>query len=112
MAAGKHDIILEQGATYNMQIRVEENGSPVDVTNYTFASQVRKSHYSSDIAATFTTQLVNGPQGSFNISLTDTQTSAIDSAFTHVYDVEMTSDTGVVTRVIEGTVTVSPEVTR
>jgi len=112
MAAGKHDITLEQGATYNMQIRVEENGSPVDVTNYTFASQIRKSHYSTEVAAQFTTKLVNGPQGSFNISLTDTETSAVDSAFTHVYDVEITSDTGAVSRIIEGTVTVTPEVTK
>jgi hypothetical protein len=112
MAAGKHDITLEQGATYNMQVRVEENGSPVDITNYTFESQVRKSHYSSDVAASFTTSLVNGPMGSFNISLTDTQTDALNPAFTHVYDVEVTSDTGAVTRIIEGTVTVSPGVTR
>ena len=112
MAAGKHDITLDQGATYNMQIRVEENGVPVDLSNYTFASQIRKSHYSTDVAAHFTTQLVNGPLGSFNISLTDTETSALDSAYTHVYDVEMTANTGVVTRVIEGTVTISPEVTQ
>jgi predicted ribosome-associated RNA-binding protein Tma20 len=50
--------------------------------------------------------------GSFNISLTDTQTDALNPAFTHVYDVEVTSDTGAVTRIIEGTVTVSPGVTR
>jgi hypothetical protein len=112
MAAGKHNITVEQGASYNMQIRVEEDGVPVDLSNYTFESQIRKSHYSTDIAANFTTLLVNGPAGTFNISLTNTLTSELDSAFVHVYDIEMTSDTGAVTRVIEGTVAVSPEVTR
>jgi hypothetical protein len=112
MAAGKHNITVEQGAFYNMQLRVEENGVPVDLTNYTFESQIRKSHYSTDIAANFATLLVNGPAGTFNISLTGTITAALDSAFIHVYDVEMTSDTGLVTRVVEGTVSVSPEVTR
>jgi hypothetical protein len=112
MAAGNHDIKIDQGSTYNMQIVLEEDGSPIDLSNYTFASQIRKSHYAESIAAQFNTEIVNGPLGAFNIYLTDIQSAALDASFTYVYDVEITSSGGSVTRVIEGTVSVNPEVTR
>jgi hypothetical protein len=43
------------------------------------------------------------------ISLTANQTTALD-AERYVYDVEITSSTGSVTRVLEGIITVRPEV--
>ena len=43
--------------------------------------------------------------------MTNTTTSGIDEAL-YVYDIEITSAAGYVTRILQGTVTVTPEVTR
>jgi hypothetical protein len=45
------------------------------------------------------------------MTMTNSITGAIEEAI-YVYDVEITSGAGVVTRIMEGTVTVNPEVTR
>jgi len=47
--------------------------------------------------------------GILSISLTANQTAALDPE-RYVYDVEITSGTGSVTRVLEGIITVRPEV--
>jgi len=49
--------------------------------------------------------------GVITLSLTATETAAL-AAGRYVYDLEMVSSGGVVTRLLEGVVTVSPEVTR
>ena len=47
----------------------------------------------------------------FKISLSATQTAALDAAHEYVYDVEITDSTGVVTRMIQGRATISPSIT-
>jgi hypothetical protein len=49
--------------------------------------------------------------GVITLSLTATETAAL-AAGRYVYDLEMVSSGGQVTRLLEGVVTVSPEVTR
>jgi hypothetical protein len=49
--------------------------------------------------------------GVITVSLTATETAAL-AAGRYVYDLEMVSSGGLVTRLLEGVVTVSPEVTR
>jgi hypothetical protein len=49
--------------------------------------------------------------GVITLSLTATETAAL-AAGRYVYDLELVSSGGVVTRLLEGVVTVSPEVTR
>ena len=49
--------------------------------------------------------------GKINLIATATQTTAIEEAI-YVYDLEIESSAGSVTRILEGQVTVTPEVTR
>jgi hypothetical protein len=56
-----------------------------------------------------TTFATDRTTGVLTISLTANQTTALD-AERYVYDVEITSSTGSVTRVLEGIITVRPEV--
>ena len=59
-----------------------------------------------------TTAVANPTTGIITLSLTSAQTSALDAPARYVYDVEVTNTTsGVVTRVIEGIITVRPNVT-
>lgn len=108
--ATKANLVIDQGATYSTSIDVlDEEGIAIDLTNYTGAAQMRK-HYTSSNSVAFTVSL-GGADGTVTLSMTANATANIASG-RYVYDVELTSNTGVVSRVLEGIVTVTPNVTR
>lgn len=105
------EIVIEQGATFSSTITVEDtNGDAVNLYSYTANSQMRKSYYSST-AYTITSVVTGTANGEITISMTAAN-SALLSPGRYVYDVKITSPTDVVTRVVEGIVTVLPSVTR
>ena len=73
------------------------------------ASQIRKTFSSSNSVA-FTTALANN-NGTLTLSLNNATTSSL-SAGRYVYDVELTDAASVKSRILEGMVTVTPEVTK
>ena len=73
------------------------------------ASQIRKT-YSSSNSTAFTTALANN-NGTLTLSLNNSVTSSL-SAGRYVYDVELTDASSVKSRILEGMVTVTPEVTK
>jgi hypothetical protein len=100
------NLYVDQGTTFSTSVLVtNDDGSAFDLTGYTVAAQIRKSYSSS-------TATVADPStaGQINLSLTATQTGTLEEG-RYVYDVEVTSGV-TVTRVIEGLVTVSPQVTK
>lgn len=106
------ELNLDQGTTFETSIDLTaDDGSPIDVTDYVFTSQIRKSYYSSTPAANLTVSIMNATTGNIKLSLDATSTSAI-KAGRYLYDVKMTTDLGVTSRVIEGIITVSPQVSR
>jgi|TARA_B100001094_G_C17446726_1_gene446257 hypothetical protein len=111
MSAGTYNFTIEQGTTFSRVLTLQENGSAMNLTGYSVASQMRSTHDSSSIVATFSGSVTNASSGQLTLSLTNSQTSAIDEAI-YVYDVEITSGAGAVTRILEGNITVTPEVTR
>lgn len=103
------NLVIDQGATFTTTINLtNDDGSEKDLTDYTVSSQIRKSYYTNTYTA-FSTSKVD-LTGEITLSLTATQTSAL-KAGRYVYDLEITSSEETV-RVIEGIVTVTPEVTR
>jgi hypothetical protein len=103
------NLVIDQGTTFTTTINLtNDDGSEKDLTDYTVSSQIRKSYYTSTYTA-FSTSKVD-LTGEITLSLTATQTSAL-KAGRYVYDLEITSSEETV-RVIEGIVTVTPEVTR
>ena len=112
MAAGTYNFTLEQGSTFSRQITVQENSTALNLTGYTARMQMRSTHDSSTIALTYTSTIASpASNGKINLSATATQTAAIEEGI-YVYDLEIESSGGVVTRLMEGKVTVTPEVTR
>jgi hypothetical protein len=108
--ATKANIIIDQGTTFSTVITLaDEDNTLINLTGYTANSQIRK-HYSSSNSTPFSVSL-GGVQGTVTLSLTSTQTSNI-AAGRYVYDVELTSSSNVVSRIVEGIVTITPEVTR
>ena len=108
--ATKANIVIDQGTTFSTVITLaDENGDAINLTGYSANSQIRK-HYSSSNSQSFSVSL-GGSLGTVTLSLTSTQTSNL-VAGRYVYDVEVTSSSNVVSRIVEGIVTVTPQVTR
>ena len=107
--AQKQNITLDQGATFSTSFLFQDtNGDPIDYSPYTANSQMRKS-YSSSTAYDFTVAMVSN--GQVTLSMTANTTNSI-TAGRYVYDVEVQSPAGLRTRLVEGIVTVTPQVTR
>ena len=105
------NLTVDQGATFNAQIDItDDSGNAQNLTGYSVAGQIRKTYDSTTFTA-FSASVSNATGGTITISLTATQTNAL-AAGRYVYDVEITSSGGVVTRVLEGQVEVTPGVTR
>ena len=105
------NLSIDQGATFTSDITVKDiNGNVFDLTGYTAVAKLAKGYSSTRTRTTIsTTFATDRTTGVLTISLTANQTTALD-AERHVYDVEITSSTGTVTRVLEGIITVRPEV--
>ena len=104
-----NNIYLDQGTTFEFTFDLANvDGTAKDRTNYTIFAQIRRSYYSST-KVDFTTAKVS-LEGEITISLTATQTAALKSG-RYVYDVEIQSNQETL-RVLEGILTVNPEVTR
>ena len=102
---------IDQGATFTTTVTVtDSNGDAVNLSGYSVAAQIRKTFLSSSATA-FTASISNASSGEITISLTDTQTTALEAG-RFVYDVLITASGGTKTRVVEGQVTVNPSVTR
>jgi len=105
---------IEQGADWFVNFQWKDStGAPINVTGYTAALQIR----TSPLAKTTVLSLTNGSgititaaTGLFAIHATAAQTTAITNG-TYSYDMEINNG-GIITRLVEGIIRVSPQVTR
>jgi len=107
------NFVIDQGTAFGAVATIQnEDGSIFDLTGLTPYSQMRKSYYTTsgfDITAE-----VDGPptEGNIKLSLLPVESNAI-KAGRYVYDVEVHDGTGdYVKRVLQGIITVSPQVTK
>ena len=106
------NLFIDQGTDFSIVVDVTDaTGSVLDLTGYSAAAQIRKTYGSSSTSATFATSTGTPSQGKVTLSLTDTQTSGLSSG-RYVYDLNITSGSGVKTRVVEGQAIITPGVTR
>jgi len=110
--AAKANIVVDQGADFSTTITVtDNNGSIVDLSGYTAEGQIRK-HYTSstkyDFIVTFGSPRTDGL---LTLSLSSANTAAIEAG-RYVYDVNLTTSGGIVSRMVEGICTVTPRVTQ
>lgn len=126
MRAGNYNMTCEQGSTFTRLVAIEqpdliadptgETFENFDLTGYTARMQVRRTIESSTVLLNLTTE--NGgldvmPYEASNEILINVSASVTASISTSgVYDIEIISPTGTVSRILQGTFTVSPEVTR
>lgn len=102
---------IDQGSDFTVEIELEnDDGSPMDLSGFQVYSQFRKS-YQSVIGYTFETSILDAPNGKISLTLLGVESSTIRPG-RYLYDVEIINDDGRKTRVIEGIVTINPEITK
>lgn len=108
--AVKADLVIDQGTDFSATIDVTDSaGNAYDLTSFTPYAQLRKSYYSTNYYEFDTSD--NGANGQITITMNNATTNSIEPG-RYLYDVEIVSDSNVVERVVQGTVTVTPGITR
>lgn len=115
MPAARHDFVVEQGTTWRRTVEYKNaDGTPFVLTNWTARMQVRARHTSAGTPLLDLTIANGGVVIAGNVlTLTITAAqSALLPVGRAVYDLEIVSPAGEVTRLIEGSIIVDGEVTR
>lgn len=124
MIAGSYNITCEQGTSFARIIALEQPRTPTEedpslyepylLTDHTARMQVRRTLESTTSIISLTTENerieLDGPNGLITLTISATDTAALASS--GVYDLEIIDIDGLVARVIQGTFTLSLEVTR
>jgi hypothetical protein len=119
--AAEYNFDYNQGTTLTFLVTYQDDQeNPIDLTDYQFRGQIRLRMRDTTPAGEFVItgeDLENGlvrvtlqPQSLIGVQLTNPET--FRSRTSMVYDIEMESPLGDITRLLNGTVRVSPEVTR
>jgi len=127
MPAGRYNFVIEQGATFQLDLQYNDsNNAPIDLTGYSGRLQIRQTIPSTAVLLCLSSSLrpdgtginfsgSNGttPPTSGSIGIYISAVSSSQLTFDQaVYDLEIESSGGFVTRLIEGNVQLSKEVTR
>lgn len=112
MSAGTLNITIEQGATFSKTLVYKDaNGSVINLTGATARAKMRETASSGSPVSFTVTITGTGSSTQINWSLSATETAALTSPWTRVYDLEVELSDGTVRRLLQGSVTISPEVT-
>ena len=118
-APGVLDLSMWQGASWDYTLTWQTGGTAVNLTNYSARMQVRETYNAGTAVLSLTAGTgitLGGTAGTIVLAATPTQTAAISALppgpQQYVYDLELQSSAGVVTRLVEGRFLVYPEVTR
>jgi|TARA_B110000858_G_scaffold184735_1_gene226207 hypothetical protein len=112
MAAGRYNIVVDQGSDFALQFTVKSDGTATNLTGYSARAQLRERPHTGTVTATFTCTIVSASAGTIKMALTNEVTKAITPK-KYYYDLEIyTTNDAAVTRLLQGEALVSPEVTR
>lgn len=113
--AVQYNVEIDQGADWFLNVTYEQPaGTPVNITGYTSALQLRSLPTDATAVLSLSTGsgiTITGSTGLVAVHATATQTRAIDEGI-YYYDLEITSQSNIVTRLVQGQAYVSAEVTR
>ena len=119
MSAGHYDFTIEQGANFSKTITWKDQaGAGINIHGYTIRMMARNEYTDAAPVITLSTvpaiggiSITDEANGVFALSMTAAQTAALNFSLLK-YDLEVQSPEGVVTRLLEGSISLSKEVTR
>lgn len=113
--ANHEDLYIDQGSTFTAELSVKKDGLPFDLTDYTYEGQIRKKVTSNIVASFEISQSTDSDRTNvLIISMTPDDTMLLTES-KYVYDIEVSStasDSTDIFRVLQGTIYVSPNVTK
>lgn len=111
--AGYSELYIDQGSTFNNVINLIDDvtNSYINVSSYVFKSQMRRSYYSANASANITCSITDASNGEVTLSMTAANTANLKPG-RYLYDVECTDGEGIKSRLLEGIVTVTPEISK
>jgi hypothetical protein len=110
--ANQVELYCDQGTDFSYQLDLSnDDGTALNVANYVFSSSIRKSYYSQSVAANLTVTILSAANGNVRLSMNASTTSKI-KAGRYLYDVKMKDTSNTTFRVIEGIITVYPQITK
>lgn len=103
---------IDQGSDFTVIIDLEnDDGTPMNLSNVSIYSQFRKS-FNSSTAYSFVCEVLDAVNGKFSLKLSGITSSNIKPG-RYLYDVELlNTQVGTKSRVVEGIVTINPEITK
>ena len=110
--AARANLVIDQGTNISSDVTVKDlNANAFDLTGYTATAKMAKGYESTKTRSTITATVSSTPSsGLVALTMTAAQTAAL-SPGRYVYDLEITqTSSGNITRVIEGIITVTPQV--
>ena len=114
--AQNYSFVIDQGADWYLNLDYKDSaGAAINLTGYTASMQFRLTVSSTTSALTLTSSsgiVITGATGNLAIHATAAQTAALEDSAKYDYDLEITSPSGVVTRLIQGVASVSSQITR
>jgi hypothetical protein len=115
MTPGRVNFVCPQGSTFNRVLTYKIGTNPVNLAGYSADMQIRERAYSKQYIAYLNTGNgginLGASAGTISLNIAASTTSNF-IAGDYVFDLELTSTNGSVTRLIEGKFNVTPEVTR
>jgi len=111
MSAITINIVIEQGSDFAATFTIKNaDNSYLNLLGFTAESKMKKSYYTSSNSVPLNITFVDRAKGIIKLSLSSTVTTTLKPK-RYVYDIVLTSPSGIKTRVIEGIATVTPGVT-
>jgi len=112
MSAGTYNITIDQGTDFVLDLAVKENDAAFDLTGYSARAQLRRTKEDTSATATFSCTVVSASAGTIKMELDNSTTSSISEG-SYYYDLEIyTAADAIVQRIIQGSASVTREITR
>jgi len=109
--AAKANIVVDQGTTFTTYLALtDSNNNPLDLTGSTALGEIRK-WYTSSNSVSFNITIPQPNTGYIYISL-DANTTAAMTDGRYVYDIKTIDYANNVSRVVEGILTITPQVSQ
>ena len=111
--AGFVELYIDQGSSFTNIINLTDDITNVSIntSGYTVISQMKRSYYSANASANITCTITNPSNGEITMTMTAGETANI-KAGRYVFDVKTIDAYSSTSRILEGIITVLPQVSK